>query len=88
MIPMDSDISQQIEDILEVLEELLDDSTVPKNVRLKIKETFDALKSNGELSIKVNKALHALDEVSDDSNIQAYTRTQIWNIVSMLEKLV
>jgi len=28
-----------------------------------------------------------LDEVSDDNNIQPYTRTQIWNIASMLEAL-
>ncbi|MBU0461926.1 MAG: UPF0147 family protein, partial [Nanoarchaeota archaeon] len=38
-----------------------------------------------ELSIRINKALSELDEISDDTNLQAYTRTQIWNIASMLE---
>ena len=77
----------EINDVLEVLEELQDDSTVPKNVRSKIQMIVDALNEDSEVSIRVNKALHILDEISDDANLQSYTRTQIWSIVSMLEKL-
>jgi uncharacterized protein (UPF0147 family) len=38
-------------------------------------------------NIKVNKALSELDEISDDTNIQTFTRAQIWNIASMLERI-
>ncbi|MCK5468863.1 MAG: UPF0147 family protein, partial [Cyclobacteriaceae bacterium] len=30
-------------------------------------------------------AISILDEVSNDTNIQPFTRTQIWNLVSLLE---
>ena len=63
-------------------------ATIPKNVKVKIQNIITALKEkNTEPSIKINEALHQLDEVADDANMQPYTRTQIWNVVSMLEKL-
>ena len=34
-----------------------------------------------------DKALQELDEISDDPNIPSFTRTQIWNIVSILSMM-
>ena len=76
-----------LQETIEILQELLEDHTVHKNVRLKIQEIINSLNEKADLSIKVNKALSLLDEISDDNNLQAYTRTQIWNIASMLESL-
>lgn len=77
----------QLISIIEHLNELLVDSTVPRNVKSKIDEIIQSLNESAELSLKKNKALSLLDEISDDNNIQTYTRTQIWNIASMLEAL-
>lgn len=77
----------QIKDVIEVLEELEQDATVPRNIKDKIKTTIKVLKDNSDIKISVNKALHELDDIADDSNLQPYTRTQIWNIVSLLEKI-
>lgn len=77
----------EIEDIISVLEEVMRDATVPKNVRTKIEEIISALNEDSDQSLRVNKALNLLDEISDDNNIQPYTRTQIWNIASLLESL-
>ncbi|MAH01729.1 MAG: UPF0147 family protein [Candidatus Woesearchaeota archaeon] len=70
-----------------VLAELKDDATVPKNVRLKIEKVIEVLKSNMEMSIKVSKVLNELEEIADDVNLQSYTRTQVWDIISTLEKI-
>lgn len=80
-------MSEQINDIIEVLTELVSDHTVPKNVKVKVETIIKSLKENNDMSLRVNKALNILDEISDDNNIQAYTRTQIWNIASMLESI-
>lgn len=80
-------VEKKLMPVIKVLSELGEDLTVPKNIRLKIEGTINALNENAELSIRVNKALHELDEISNDSNIQSYTRTQIWSVVSMLEKI-
>ena len=60
---------------------------IPKNIKIKIKSIINILKGDIELSIKINKALNELDEISNDANLEPYTRTQIWNIVSILEKI-
>jgi uncharacterized protein len=79
--------TEQIQGIIEVLEDLCEDSSVPKNVKKKFQEIIDSLKNPNEMMIKVNKTLHDLDEIADDTNLQPYIRTQIWNIASMLEKV-
>ncbi len=78
-------VEEQVKDIIEQLSDLLEDNTVPRNVKSKIQSIINYLNENADLSLKVNKALNILDEISDDNNIQTYTRTQIWNIVSVLE---
>jgi len=80
--------SEQLEGIVEVLRELDEDVSVPKNIKGKISNVINLLNNgNTEASIKVNQALHILDEIADDTNIKSFTRTQIWNIVSLLEKV-
>lgn len=78
---------QLIEKTIEKLHELEEDINIPKNVKIKITSIIDILKEGIELSIKTNKALNELDEISNDPNLEPYTRTQIWNIVSILEKI-
>ncbi|MFH1642438.1 MAG: UPF0147 family protein [Nanoarchaeota archaeon] len=79
--------SESLGSIIDALEELNEDTTVPKNIKIKLEKIFNILKENNETSIKLNKALHLLDEISDDPNINSFTRTQIWNLVSMIEKI-
>lgn len=78
---------EKVNEVIEALDDMLNDSTIPKNVKNKIQSTMDALKEEIEISLRVNKALQELDELTDDINIEPYTRTQLWNIVSMLEMI-
>jgi uncharacterized protein (UPF0147 family) len=77
-----------INEIIERLKELIGDTSVPKNIKENIERVIKTLNDKSELSIRVSKVLSELDEISDDMNMQPYTRTQIWNIVSMLEKMI
>ena len=77
----------QLDAVVSSVSEVKEDSTVPRNVRTKIESVVSTLKEDTELPIKVNKALNELDQIANDVNLQSYTRTQIWNIMSMLEKL-
>jgi|TARA_B100001964_G_scaffold197975_1_gene223343 hypothetical protein len=78
---------KEFESIEPVLAELKDDITVPKNVRMRIEKVIEVLNNNLEISIKVSKALNELEELADDVNLQSYTRSQIWTIISVLEKV-
>ncbi len=81
-------VEAEVKEIVDALSEISEDNTVPKNVKAKIDAVVKILNDDSiELSVRVNKALNEFEEIADDSNTQAYTRTQIWNIVSLLEKL-
>lgn len=79
--------NKQIGIIISTLTELIEDISVPKSIKIRIQEIIDTLKEENVLSIKINKVLNDLDEIATDVNLQPYTRTQIWNVVSMLEKI-
>jgi uncharacterized protein len=76
-----------IETIEPVLKDLKEDATVPKNVKLKVEKILEILKDDSEAIMKVSRALNELEEVADDVNLESYTRTQIWNVISKLEKI-
>ena len=78
-----------MENIIENLKIIEQDSTVPRNVRSKIKSAITALEdpNDSSKSVKKDRALQELDDLSDDPNLSSYTRTQIWNVVSTLESI-
>ncbi len=79
-------MEKDLKPIVELLEEVQKDRTVPRNVRLSIEQAIKDLKDEKEeFTVKMNSAISILDEISNDPNIPTYTRTQVWNIVSMLE---
>lgn len=79
-------IMEKLEPTIESLENVAEDSSVPNNIRENCEECIEILKEKDEdLSVRINSCTSILDEVSNDANIPMYTRTQIWNIVSMLE---
>ena len=80
-------MNEKVTDIIQALQELEEDSSVPKNVKEKIVGTIKLLNEETDMSIKVSRALQSLEELTDDLNMEAYTRSQIFNIVSMLEFL-
>ena len=86
MIKMAEQISE-ISIMINRLNEIQEDLTVPRNVRARIEDIVNTLREDAELSIKVNRVLNDLDEIANDTNLQSYTRAQIWNVVSVLEKL-
>lgn len=78
---------ENLEQIKDCIHELQEDSSTSKNVRNKVGEVLSLLEADGDMSINVSKALNVLEELSDDINIESFTRTQLWNLVSLLEKV-
>jgi len=81
-------IEEKIIEVIEILSQIEGDSTVPRNVRIKIKSATHALNGGEQiLAVKIDRSIQELDEVADDPNVPAYTKAQIWNVVSILESL-
>lgn len=77
---------EQLESVLKMLTEITEDRRVPRNIREAAEATKKNLEENErEWDVKLSTAISTLDEITNDPNMPGYTRTQIWNIVSMLE---
>ena len=76
-----------LNNVISLLNEIGEDQSTPKNVKERMIKVADILKQEVDFSIKVHKALNELDDIISDNNMQHYTRTQIWNVVSLLEKI-
>ena len=78
----------KMEDVLEMIKELADDRRVPRNIRALIQQAMDSLNDPKEpKTVKVSTAISLLDEATNDPNIPSHTRTQIWNLVGVLESM-
>ena len=79
---------EDLQPLLQMLETLSEDSSIPKNVRASITKAKIRL---GERSKDINavltSAIHALEEVVNDINMPMHGRTMVWNLLSELEVL-
>ncbi|MFP4523275.1 MAG: UPF0147 family protein [Candidatus Nanoarchaeia archaeon] len=82
-------MSEAVDELIEYLDEMADDSNIPRAVKSKCVEIKKEISSSAkeDFSLKVNKLLSDLDDLSTDCNIDQYTRQQLWSITSMLEGL-
>jgi uncharacterized protein (UPF0147 family) len=76
------------EAVISLLGEVCEDRTVPRNVRAAVvKAKEDLANDKLDLEFRVSSAISILDEIASDINLPPYSRTQIWNAVSMLETI-
>jgi hypothetical protein len=74
------------ENVIPIIEQIVNDRSVPRNIRTKCEDSIKILKDEKQdIAIRVSTVISNMDEISNDPNIPTYTRTQIWNIVSILE---
>jgi uncharacterized protein (UPF0147 family) len=78
----------KLEKAISLLEEILNDRGVPRNIKNSIEETLEGIKGEDESEeVKISTLVSVLDESSNDPNISLSARTKIWDIVSKLEDL-
>jgi uncharacterized protein (UPF0147 family) len=78
-----SDLKQAIN----LLDLVINDKTVPKNIRKAAEDSKNILISENVDELKISTAITILDEVANDPNMPIYARTKIWNVVSILEQI-
>jgi len=76
----------KLKQIIEVLDQLAEDTSVPRNIRRGAIEAKGwILQDNEALDVRAASAIFILDELANDPNIPLHGRTLIWNIISQLE---
>ena len=78
--------SKRFESVIAALSELNSDSSVPKSIQNKVSKAINILSDEKiEVSIQKSKVLAELEELGDDVNLQTDVRTQLFNVVGLLE---
>jgi uncharacterized protein (UPF0147 family) len=84
----DAKYEETIAQAKQQIEILLNDNSVPRNVKTALEEARKALsQTSGSYSVRASGATYKIDEVSNDINLPPYARTVVWNILSLLESI-
>ncbi len=82
------DIDNKISNIIGIINSVADDNTLPRNIRKALAEACDHLRSDEESIVKVGAAVYVMEGLTEDINMPPHARTQIWNILSVLETIL
>ena len=83
---MESEV--KLKQIMDVLEQLAEDTSVPRNIRRGATDAKTILNNVADaMDVRVASAVNILDDLANDPNIPLHGRTQIWNIISQLSQL-
>ena len=81
-----SDNQETFDEVSEILKHIMDNPTVPRNIRRAADESNNKLADESEdPTVKASTVIMILDEISNDPNIPVHDRTLIWEILSKLE---
>ncbi len=78
---------ESITQVKQQIDMLINDNSVPRNVKSALEEAKKALDGEESYAVKASTATYKIDEVSNDINLPPYARTVIWNLLSILESI-
>jgi uncharacterized protein (UPF0147 family) len=79
---------ERIEEAMNVLGMVSEDTTTPRNIRRAAKQSIAALQiSDNTPAVRAANAISILDEILQDPNMPPYTRVKLWNVMSLLEAI-
>ena len=81
-------LDEKLRQIGVLMDAVIDDTSVPRNIRQNVSDAKKRILSKeGELDVAIASAIYMLDEISNDINMPFHARTDVWNVISELEKL-
>ncbi|MEM0156075.1 MAG: UPF0147 family protein [Thermoplasmataceae archaeon] len=76
------------DEIMYLLDELSQDTSVPKNVRKSAADAKDKMGvQKNSLDLRCATAVSMLDEISNDPNVPSHARASLYTLISKLEAL-
>ena len=77
-----------IKNCVMMMQQMMEDSTIPRNIRRVADNTRKVLMDESQtLGLRAATAISMIDEISNDPNMPVHARTRIWELVSQLETI-
>ncbi|MDL5501782.1 MAG: UPF0147 family protein [Candidatus Methanoperedens sp.] len=88
MITVSENLSETIKQCTEVLDRIIGDDSVPRNIRRSADNIKNVLSNEKQpISKRAAIVISNLDDIGNDPNIPIHTRTLIWGLSSKLESI-
>ncbi len=79
---------ERIEEAMNVLGLISEDTTTPRNIRRAAKQSIEVLQlKENTPAVRASSAISILDDILQDPNMPPYTRVKLWNVMSLLEAI-
>lgn len=79
---------ERINEAMNVLGLISEDTTTPRNIRRAAKQSIDVLQlTENTPAVRASSAISVLDDILQDPNMPPYTRVKLWNVMSLLEAI-
>jgi len=79
---------ERIEEAMNVLGLVSEDTTTPRNIRRAAKQSIEVLQlKENTPAVRASSAISILDDILQDPNMPPYTRVKLWNVMSLLEAI-
>jgi uncharacterized protein (UPF0147 family) len=79
---------ERIEEAMNMLGMVSEDTTTPRNIRRAAKQAITSLQLvNNTPAVRAANAISVMDEILQDPNMPPYTRVKLWNVMSLLEAI-
>ncbi len=86
MSPIKEEYKKKLDQAMSILNMIADDNTTPRNIRRTAKQAADMLLDESiSVAARAANAIAILEDISQDPNMPMYSRTRIWNAISVLE---
>jgi len=88
VITVPENSSEVIRQCIDVLDRIVNDDSVPRNIR-RSADTIKTILSNEKepMPIRAAMVISNLDDIGNDPNVPIHTRTLIWGLSSRLESI-
>ncbi|MFH1222102.1 MAG: UPF0147 family protein [Candidatus Micrarchaeota archaeon] len=80
-------IEKNLKSIHGMMDEMLNDTMIPKNIRRAIAEAKLRIEGVDDPSVKISASIYLIESVSADINMPPHARTQIWALMGALESV-
>ena len=85
---MDPEAQESMNFSKQLLKQISENNSVPRNIRRAANEAIAALENEGDSpAARAQNAIAILDEPNQDPNCPNFARTRIWRVLSYLEPI-
>ncbi len=78
---------EALDGIKEIMEGVIRDSAVPRNIKRSVQEAKDKISSKDAPEVTLTSAIYLLDECLNDINMPFHTRPELMSLISELERI-